>query len=68
MSIYTDNGYTSRRDYLVSIADDMGIDESTVFAMADILGPNEDFDGLVCELEDFAAMDIIERPLFRGVA
>ena len=68
MSVYTENGYTSRRDYLVSIADDMGIDESTVFAMADILGPNEDFDGLVCELEDFVAMDIIERPLFRGVA
>jgi len=54
MSIYTDNGYTSRRDYLDSLADDMGIDRTTVYMMAQMLGPSEDFDGLVTSLEDYA--------------
>jgi hypothetical protein len=54
MSIYTENGYESRRDYLESLADEMGIPVSTVFALADLLGPNEDFDGLVTSLEDYA--------------
>jgi hypothetical protein len=52
MSIYTDEGYKSRRDYLNSLADEMGIDVETVYAAADMLGPNEDFDGLVTTLED----------------
>lgn len=54
MSIYTDEGYTSRRDYLDTMADDFGLDKSTVYALAGILGPNEDFDGLICALEDAA--------------
>jgi hypothetical protein len=58
MSIYTDNGYKSRRDYLEQLADDNGVSRSTVFAMADILGPNEDFDGLVTETEDLAASGV----------
>lgn len=57
MSVYTDNGYANRKDYLASIADEYGVDEYTVFALADILGPNEDFDGLVCELEDLEGME-----------
>jgi hypothetical protein len=52
MSIYTDEGFTGRRDYLESLAEDYGIDASTVFAMASILGSNEDFDGLISSLED----------------
>mgnify|MGYP006293897385 CR=1 FL=1 len=56
MSIYTDNGYTSRRDYLESLADDFGIDPSVVFMLAGLLGAEEDFDGLVIELEDYAAI------------
>jgi hypothetical protein len=52
MSIYTDNGYKDREDYLQSLADDYGIDEETVSIMADVLGPNEDFDELVTMLED----------------
>jgi hypothetical protein len=54
MSIYTDEGYANRRAYLDSLADDFGLDRSTVYALAGILGPNEDFDGLICALEDAA--------------
>jgi len=54
MSIYTDEGYRSRRHYLECLADDMGVDVDTVFMLADMLGPNEDFDGLVTSLEDYA--------------
>lgn len=56
MSIYTENGYENRRDYLKQLADENGVELSTVLAMADILGPNEDFDGLVTELEDLVSM------------
>ena len=54
MSIYTDEGYKNRRDYLECLADDFGLPSNTVFALAGILGPNEDFDGLICALEDAA--------------
>ena len=54
MSQYTDEGYSSRRDYLDTLADDLGIDRATVYTMAELLGPSEDFDGLVTMLEDHA--------------
>jgi hypothetical protein len=54
MSAYQEMGYRSRRDYLDTLADDMGVDRTTVYAMAQMLGPNEDFDGLVTSLEDYA--------------
>jgi len=53
MNAYTENGYASRRDYLDSLAEDFDIDRDTVYMMADLLGPTEDFDGLVTSLEDF---------------
>ena len=49
---YTANGYASRRDYLESLTDEYPAD--MVFALADILGPGEDFDGLITALEDAA--------------
>jgi hypothetical protein len=52
MSIYTDHGYKDRNDYLKSLAEDNGVDEEIVFTLADILGPDEDFDGLVIAIED----------------
>jgi hypothetical protein len=52
MSIYTDNGFKNRRDYLASLAQDFGIELETVLMAASLLGPDEDFDGLVCALED----------------
>lgn len=54
MSIYTDEGYKNRIDYLECLADDFGIDRMIVFTLAGALGPNEDFDGLICALEDHA--------------
>lgn len=53
MSRYTEKGYKNRADYLNNLADEYGVDKYTVYALADVLGPNEDFDGLVSELEDF---------------
>lgn len=52
MSIYTENGYQNRRDYLDSLADDYGVERATVYAIADLYGPGEDFDGLVTALQD----------------
>lgn len=52
MNAYKENGFSSRRDYLDDLADNMGIDKSTVYTLADLLGPSEDFDGLVTALED----------------
>lgn len=52
MNIYKENGYDSREDYLECLAEDNGVDIETVLVMADTLGPNEDFDGLVCIISD----------------
>jgi hypothetical protein len=54
MSIYTEEGYKNRRDYLDTLAADYGLPTATVYALAGILGPSEDFDGLVMALEDAA--------------
>jgi hypothetical protein len=54
MSIYTDEGYESRRAYLDSLADDFGLDRDAVYTLAGILGASEDFDGLVTACEDAA--------------
>jgi len=55
MNDYTDHGYENRQAYLESLAEDIGVDLQTVLMMADLLGADEDFDGLVTSLEDFAA-------------
>lgn len=54
MSIYTEQGYDDRDDYLRGLSEDMGIPFDMVWVAADMLGPNEDFDGLVTTLEDEA--------------
>lgn len=51
--IYVENGYKNRVDYLKSLAEDYCVDDSVVFALASMLGRNEDFDGLVSALEDY---------------
>lgn len=50
--IYNEKGYTNRRNYLECLADDYGVDHSAVFALAELLGPSEDFDGLIAMIED----------------
>jgi hypothetical protein len=49
---YTRNGYANRTEYLESISEDYGIDMDTVLALADLLGKEEDFDGLLSMLQD----------------
>ncbi|GHV55750.1 hypothetical protein AGMMS49579_19280 [Spirochaetia bacterium] len=52
ISVYTQNGYKDREDYLKNLADDWGLELFAVNMVADMLGSSEDFDGLVSELED----------------
>lgn len=49
MNVYEQNGYEDRQDYLDCLADEYG---DMVYEIADLLGENEDFDGLVTTLED----------------
>jgi hypothetical protein len=53
MNVYQENGYSSRKEYLLSLAEDFGIDKSVVFTIASMLGETEDFDGLISSLEDY---------------
>jgi len=52
MNVYTENGYKNRKDYLESLSDEYSVPIDVVFAAADLLGPSEDFDGLVTTLTD----------------
>jgi hypothetical protein len=47
---YQANGYHNRADYIESLCEEY--DPETVIALADLLGPSEDFDGLISALED----------------
>lgn len=51
--IYLEHGYANRKDYLKNLAEDNDIELTTVELLADMLGPSEDFDGLVIAVEDF---------------
>ena len=53
MNIYTEHGYKNRKDYLRQLADENGADIKSVFVLADMLGPEEDFDGLVTSIKDW---------------
>lgn len=54
MSVYTENGYKNRSHYLICLAEDFGVDLELVKSLADLLGPSEDFDGLVVSVEDLS--------------
>lgn len=49
---YTKHGFKDREEYLDSLADEYGQPKMVVHALADLLGPNEDFDGLINALEE----------------
>ena len=51
-NIYVTEGYKNRADYLKCMAEDYGMPLEDVQALADMLGPDEDFDGLITALED----------------
>ena len=48
-NVYQENGYENRKDYLRSLSEDYG---DSVYLLASLLGPSEDFDGLIASLED----------------
>lgn len=50
--VYIKNGFKDREDYLNSLKEEYGDD--LVEALISVLPPEEDFDGLVTELEDAA--------------
>lgn len=52
-TVYERYGYEDREEYLESLAGEMNVDPQMVFAAADVLGEDEDFDGLVMLLQDF---------------
>lgn len=54
IDVYAEHGYKSREHYLSSLAEEFGLDEEVVYMTANLYGPNEDFDGLVTTLQDYA--------------
>lgn len=51
---YRNAGFATRAAYIKHLAEEFDVDLSTVVALANMLGPSEDFDGLVTTLEDIA--------------
>ena len=51
MNIYQEHGYENRKDYLESLAEEYGVLYETVLLTAELLGENEDFDGLISCIE-----------------
>lgn len=49
---YQIHGFDSRKEYLQNLAEEYDLDYSIVWSLAEILGPSEDFDGLISALED----------------
>lgn len=60
-NIYQRNGYADRQEYLEFLADEYDVDIDTVIFIADMLGEEEDFDGLVSDLEDYTFIGLIGR-------
>jgi hypothetical protein len=44
----------TRKEYLIGVAEDYGINREDVFAIADLLGESEDYDGLLSMLSDYS--------------
>lgn len=49
--VYKENGFDNRNDYLAFLAQDYGMSFDEVFHLANLLGENEDFDGLLSALK-----------------
>ena len=52
--IYKEKGYEDRDHYLRNLSEEHCVDLEQVIMMSDLLGPNEDFDGLVTTIEDMS--------------
>lgn len=55
-SPYVVNGYDNREHYLECMAEDYDVPLHHVKTLADALGPEEDFDGLVSGIDDFSSL------------
>ena len=44
-----------RMEYLEDLAEEYDVPLDTVTMLADLLGPNEDYDGLVTHLQDYGS-------------
>lgn len=55
-NIYQEYGFENRAEYLKGLAEDYEVEYEDVVMIASMLGPNEDFDGLISSLEDFVEM------------
>ena len=53
-NIYEENGYADRGAYLISLSEEYEIPLETVLLLADLYGEDEDFDGLLTSLDDYA--------------
>lgn len=62
-NVYIENGYESRKEYLESLAEEYGVPLKVVKSFASMLGANEDFDGLLSELEDYANLSEDEEEI-----
>lgn len=56
MSIYVENGYADREEYLDELREEYGT--TLVNTLITVLPPEEDFDGLVTTLEDYRDTDL----------
>ena len=57
MNAYQEQGFADRNDYLEYLCESYCVSKNTVMTLADLLGPNEDFDGLVSALADIEDMN-----------
>lgn len=51
-NVYQQHGCEDRKDYLQSVAAENDVDLMVVYELADMLGPSEDFDGLISAVQD----------------
>ena len=43
-NVYQENGYANRKEYLKSLSEEYGVYIGAVYALADLLGSEEDFE------------------------
>jgi len=53
MDKYQERGCATRQDYLLWLAITYEVPVNIVLAAADLLGPSEDFDGLINAIEEY---------------
>lgn len=53
-NVYQENGYKNRIDYLNNLAEKYDVPKAYVYSLATLFGSEEDFDGLITSIQDFA--------------